>query len=247
MITVNGVIITETQLQAEVGLHASANDPMMSAGHELVLHELLCQRAAELGLAYPDTDPCDAVLAAEVRTPVADDEACRRYYEQNPSKFRLGDLIEIDHILFQLTRGMGAPSLRARAGEVLADLQKAGAHKFSEFAEQYSNCPSAQDGGHLGQIARGDTAPEFEATVFALPADTLVDRLIESRYGFHIVRTGRKVEGRVPLFDEVRPRIAAWLEAASRRRATHQYLQWLVGQAAIDGIAIHGADTPLVQ
>lgn len=247
MITVNGVIITETQLQAEVELHASADDPMMSAGHELVLRELLRQRAAELGLVSSDADPYDAVLQAEVRTPAADEESCRRYYERNPSKFHVGDLIEIDHILFQLTSGVAAPSLRARAGEVLADLQKAGAHKFPEFAAQYSNCPSAQDGGHLGQIARGDTVPEFEAAVFALPADTLIDRLIESRHGFHIVRTGRKEEGRAPPFGEVRPRIAAWLEAASRRRATNQYLQWLVGQAAIEGIAIQGADTPLVQ
>jgi len=56
MISVNGVAIDETRLQAELPRHQHEPDPAQSASHELVLRELLLQRARELGLAQGDAD-----------------------------------------------------------------------------------------------------------------------------------------------------------------------------------------------
>jgi len=248
MIVVNGVSISDTQMQAEMPHHQSEADPVQSAGQELVLRELLLQRARELGLEQDDPEALiQSVLAAEVKTPVADEASCRRYYEQNTDRFISGTLIEVWHILFQLTPRVDPQRLRARAGEVLQELHRAPAETFADFARQYSNCMSAQEGGRLGDIGRGETLPEFEQAVFAMPAHTLLDRLVQTRHGFHIVRTGRKVDGTLMAFDDVHARIAAWLSQASERRATHQYLQWLVGQARIEGLEISGADSPLLQ
>lgn len=248
MIVVNGVSINDTQMQAEMARHQDEADPAQSAGQELVLRELLLQRARELGLEQDDPDAAiQAVLAAEVKTPVADEASCRRYYEQNTNRFISGTLIEVWHILFQLTPRVDPQRLRARAGEVLQEVHRAPAEVFADFARQYSNCMSAQEGGRLGDIGRGETLPEFEQTVFAMPAHTLLDHLVQTRHGFHIVRTGRKVDGTLMAFDDVHARVAAWLSQASERRATHQYLQWLVGQARIEGLEISGADSPLLQ
>lgn len=248
MIVVNGVSISETQMEAEIARHQDETDPAQSAGHELVLRELLLQRARELDLAGGDDEAAiQAVLAAEIKVPVADEASCRRYYEQNSDRFVSGTLVEVWHILFQLTPRVDPQRLRARAGEVLQEVHRAPAQDFADYARQYSNCMSAQEGGRLGDIGRGETLPEFEQTVFAMPAHTLLDRLVQTRHGFHIVRTGRKVDGTLMAFDEVHARIAAWLSQASERRATHQYLQWLVGQARIDGLEISGADSPLLQ
>ena len=80
MITVNGSVITEDQLLDEVTRHESEPDPMISAGHELVLRELLKQRARELGIEAPnDESAAQAVLAREVESPRADLDACRRF------------------------------------------------------------------------------------------------------------------------------------------------------------------------
>lgn len=248
MITVNDITITEAQLEAEVVRHHDAEDPMMEAAHELVLRELLLQKARELEVPGDDEEAAiQAVLQAEVATPVADDAACRRYYEQHPERFRTGELVEVAHILFQLTSGIDAQALRAKAVQILNELHHAGAARFGEFARQYSNCPSSAGDGQLGQVGRGDTVPEFEQAVFAMPAHTLGERLVETRFGFHIVRTGNKAEGSIQPYEAVQRHIAEWLEAASRERATHQYLQWLVGQAKISGVPMEGAATPLVQ
>src|SRR3546814_3671774 len=132
--------------------------------------------------------------------------------------------------------------LRPLAGEVLNGLLAAGGTDFSDFARRYSNCPSGRDGGALGLISRGETVPEFEKPVFEMPAHTLIHRLIETRYGFHIVKTGTVTQGYATAFDNVQSSIAAWLEQASRRRATHQYLEQLVGKAAITGIPMHRSE-----
>lgn len=248
MISVNGIAIDEARLQAELPRHQDEADPLQSAGRELVLRELLLQRARALGLAGHDEEAAvRAVLAAEVRTPEADEAACRRYYEQHPAQFLSGALVEVWHILFQLTPRVNPQQLRARAGEILQQLHGAAPGAFADFARQYSNCPSAQQGGRLGDVSRGATVPEFEQVVFAMPAHTLLDRLVQTRHGFHIVRSGRKVEGAPMAFEDVHARIAGWLAQASERRATHQYLRWLVGQARIEGLDMPGADSPLLQ
>lgn len=248
MISVNGIAIDDDRLQAEIPRHQAEADPEQSAGHELVLRELLLQRARTVGVAQDNDDASvRAVLAAEVHTPQADEAACRRYYEQHAAQFLSGALVEVWHILFQLTPRVDVQRLRARAGEVLQEVHRAPLDAFADFARQYSNCLSAQEGGRLGDVGRGDTLPEFEQAVFAMPAHTLLDHLVQTRHGFHIVRTGRKVEGSLMPFDAVHARVAAWLAQASERRATHQYLQWLVGQARIEGLDMAGADSPLLQ
>jgi peptidyl-prolyl cis-trans isomerase C len=247
-ISVNGVPIPDERVRAAAPGHEDDRGALREAGHELVLRELLRQRALALGIDAPDPGTlAQAVFDAEVSSPGADADACLRFYEQHPLQFREGDSVEASHILFQLTPRVDVFRLRARGGEILDELIRAGDDKFPEFAARYSNCPSGKDGGSLGRLRRGDTVPEFEKPVFEMPAWTLATRLIETRYGFHIVRTGHVEQGHALPFEQVRDSIAAWLEHASRRRAMHQYLRQLVGQADIRGIHMDGDDSPLTQ
>lgn len=248
MITVNDVTITESDILSQAAQHEGEPNPRLAAGQELVLRELIRQRACELELSIDgDQARLDQVLAHDVRTPQADEASCRRYYEQHPDEFREGDQVQAWHILFQATSGMDVQRLRARANLILAELHGKGVGHFASYARRYSNCPTGAEGGALGALTRGETAPEFERVVFALPAHHLAGELIQTRFGFHIVRTGDKVEGHLLPFDEVSDRLAGWLEESSYRRAVHQYLQQLVGGARVNGIPMQGAESPLVQ
>ncbi|MFA7436781.1 peptidylprolyl isomerase [Castellaniella sp.] len=248
MITVNDITITEDQVLAQSRLHGQEPNPRLSAGQELVLRELIRQRAQDLGLeADCDASLLAAVLAHDVHTPQADEASCRRYFEQHPDEFREGDVVEAWHILFQVTSGLDVQKLRGRATSILADLHRQGLGEFAAFARRYSNCPTGAKGGGLGELRRGEMVPEFEKAVFALPEFSLGGELVETRFGFHIVRIGHKIEGRALAFEAVHDSLAAWLEESSYRRAVHQYLQQLVGGAHISGIPMQGADSPLVQ
>ncbi|MFA5662814.1 peptidylprolyl isomerase [Castellaniella sp.] len=248
MITVNDARITEAQIVAQARLHAQEANPRLAAGQELVLRELIRQRAQDLDLfADNDESLLSAVLAHDVQTPRADEASCRRYFDQHPDEFREGDVVEAWHILFQVTSGLDVQKLRGRATSILADLHRQGLGEFSAFAQRYSNCPTGTRGGGLGELRRGEMVPEFEKAVFALPEFSLGGELVETRFGFHIVRIGHRIEGRALAFDEVHENLAGWLEESSYRRAVHQYLQQLVGGARISGIPMQGADSPLVQ
>jgi peptidyl-prolyl cis-trans isomerase C len=52
--------------------------------------------------------------------------------------------------------------------------------KFAAVARELSNCPSGQQGGNLGQIARGDTVPEFEQAIFRLGANAILRHLVKT-------------------------------------------------------------------
>ena len=110
-----------------------------------------------------------------------------------------------------------------------------------------SACPSSNDGGRLGQVAAGDTTPEFEAALQSLEAGEICPDVVRTRYGVHVVRLDRKVDGAVLPFEQVHERIASYLEASSSRRAAAQYVSLLAGQAVISGFDIAGATSPLVQ
>lgn len=241
-VTVNGVELTDADMEQELPLHADAPNPMRAATTALVLRRVLLDEAARQGLdPASEDDAIGALLARHAPAPEADEAACRRYYQANPQRFIVGELIEADHILFQVTPGVNLDMLRAHASAVLADLL-ADPSTFAEVARRQSNCPSAAVGGNLGQLGRGDTVPEFEKAVFALPAGGLLPQVLETRHGLHVVRVTRRIEGRLLPFEQVHESIASALTAASRDTAWRQYARLLVERADVQGIDLGGAE-----
>lgn len=241
-VTINGVELTDADMEQELPLHADASNPMRAATTALVLRRVLRDEATRQGLDLASEDDAIGVLLERhAPAPEADEAACRRYYQANPQRFIVGELIEADHILFQVTPGVNLDMLRAHAGAVLADLL-ADPSGFAEVARRQSNCPSATVGGNLGQLGRGDTVPEFEKAVFALPAGGLLPQVLETRHGLHIVRVTRRIEGRLLPFEQVRESIASALAAASRDTAWRQYARLLVARADVRGIDLGAAE-----
>lgn len=246
-VIVNGKEFSDADMEAELPSHRDAPHPMRRAMTALVLRQVLRDEAKQLGLpTESDEVIIDALASSALRVPVATEADCRRHYLQHPEHFTVGELVEADHILFQVTERVDLDALRARAQSVL-DAVLADPTRFAEHAAACSNCPSGEVGGNLGQLSRGATAPEFEKVVFAMPADTLLPHLLETRFGLHIVRVGRRVDGSLLPFEHVAASIAAALGAAARNVAWRQYLSVLVGRAKIEGIVLEGADSPLVQ
>lgn len=246
-ISVNGVDVADREIEAELAHHQQADNPVQAAVHEVILRRVLLQEAAALGIQADDEDDrIEALFAQEVKVPLADDEACLRYYMSQPERFRSGDLVEARHILFQVTPSAPLDMLRQTAELILAELQ-ARPERFEELAGQYSNCPSGAIGGNLGQLGRGACVPEFEDLLFRLQEGELAGRLLETRFGLHIVQVKRRVAGAVIPFATVRAQIADELQRQAWQRALHQYLHILVGRAGIEGITLEGAQSPLVQ
>lgn len=250
-VIVNGYELTDADMERELPQHQDAPDAVKSAMTALVLRRVLLDEARQLGLQTPDGAGdedalIDVLLQQEVKVPTPGREECQRQYQAYPERFKVGELVEASHILFQVTPAVDLDALRVHAGVVLADLLD-NPQNFAASAKVNSNCPSGEVGGSLGQIGRGDTVPEFEQALFAAEAGSIVPKLVETRFGLHIIQLGRKAEGRPLPFEEIESSIAAAMHKASHDHALRQYLQLLIGRAKISGVDLQGADSPLVQ
>jgi len=261
-IFVNGTEITLEAIQQEVQNHEAETpkEAYLNAARALVVRELLLQKADGLKLvADPMADaqgrletPEDAkvrqLLEQEVDIPRAGEEECQRYFDQHNDKFSSETIYEARHIL--LAGALEDPIAR-RKGQVKAaqiiESVKESPERFSEFAKEFSQCPSAKEGGNLGQLTKGQTVPEFETVLFELEEGQMSPTPVPTPFGYHVIQLDRIIEGRQLPFDHVKAKIAAFLEASSFSRAVAQYIGILAGEAEIKGIQIDGADSPLVQ
>jgi peptidyl-prolyl cis-trans isomerase C len=255
-VQVNGVAIPRDLISREAQHHPSRNpaEAWQAAARALAVRELLLQEARRLevseepmadGAGRRETDDEAAIrtlVAQEVQTPQADTATCRRYYEQNRERFRSSDIYEAAHILFAASKADARSYAQARAAaEVTLAVLRERPEQFAELAKAHSACASASQGGNLGQIAAGQTTPEFEQALFALEPGAIGPQPVATRYGFHIVRLDRKHEGRELPFELVANRIAEYLQESVQRRALAQYIARLATAARIEGIDLAGA------
>jgi peptidyl-prolyl cis-trans isomerase C len=256
-VTVNGVTIPRAAIAREVQHHPAPKpiEAWQAAARALVVRELLLQEARRLELEPAPLADADgrretdeealirALYEREVATPEPDEASCRHYYEQNRKAFRSATLYEASHILFAARHDCAEEfaAARAQAEAALVELAQA-PHRFEEFARACSACPSAANGGRLGQIAPGDTTPEFERALIDLAPGATTREPVATRYGLHIIRLERRIEGRDLPFELVADRIADYLRESVRRRATAQYIARLAARADIAGIALAGTD-----
>ncbi len=260
-VIVNGVAIPRKAIAAEVQNFPAANPgaSWRAATEALVIRELLLQEARRLGIALTQRRDRDgrceteedalvrALLERQITVPEADEATLRRFYDNNLHRFVSAPLYEADHILIAARRDDAAGFAAARdKAAALATILAADPDRFAALARAHSTCPSAGVGGNLGQIGPGETTLEFEAALAALPVGA-VSGPVETRYGVHLIRLRRRIEGRQLPFEAVRERIAVYLDDHVRRQASAQYLALLVGRADIQGIVLAGADSPLVQ
>lgn len=248
-IIVNGVSIPDAIVFAEMQHHPARTTEAAQrcAAEALVIREVLRQRARAKGLGDRD-DAVDALLAQEIVLPEPDEETCRRYYENNRARFRSPDLLEVEHILIAADPEDQAEREAAREkAKLLIGRIETAPDSFAALAAEHSACPSKANGGHLGQVTRGSTVPEFETFLFSLDEGELCAEPVPSRYGFHVVRLLRRAYGRELPFESVKDRIAGYLGESVWRRAVRQYIQIALGAARIEGIDMAAASTPLVQ
>lgn len=216
------------------------------------VHELLRQRAQALDLLAEDADgdamqaAIEQLLAREVSVPEPTPEECRRYYDAHSERYRSGELVHARHILFQVTPATPVPTIRAVAEAMLKELRAQPA-LFEARARDKSNCPSGAQGGQLGQLARGATVPEFDKALFEGEELGVLPRLVNTRYGFHIVAVDQRIPGEQLPFEAVAERVARELRNAAERQALGQYVRVLAGQAELQGVELDAVGSPLVQ
>jgi peptidyl-prolyl cis-trans isomerase D len=154
-------------------------------------------------------------LAAVSKGITVNEADLKSYYEQNA--LRLGGQEErrASHILIAVPKGAAQADkdkAKAKAEELLAQVKK-NPDSFAEVAKKNSQDPgSAAQGGDLDFFARGAMTKPFEDAAFALKAKGEISPLVETEFGYHIIKLTDLKGGQPKPFEELRPQIEAELK-----------------------------------
>lgn len=149
--------------------------------------------------------------AEALQSQVGVDEAeIRKYYEEHQPEFGTQEQRQATHILISVTpqaSNADQQAAKAKAEQVL-QLVKQSPTKFADLARQYSQDPgSAANGGDLGMFGRGMMVKSFDESVFNLKVGE-ISGLVQSDFGYHIIKLLAVSSAKVSPLDEVRNTIA---------------------------------------
>ena len=257
-IFVNGVAIAETAIGQEAQNHSAATgaEARAAAARALVIRELLLQRAHTLQLTPAQTcdgegreETADEALirqVLELEAPPAEprEAECRRVYEAGALRFTSPELYEASHILFAPADDGADSWARAHAQAHEAIMAMVAGADFGEWARTRSACPTAGQGGSLGQLKRGDLAAEIESALMSLEPGKVGQEPVRTRHGWHVIRLERIVAAKRLPFELVESRIKNALRARAWAAASARYVAALAAAAEIEGLALSfGAQT----
>lgn len=250
-VLVGGREIPEAAIAAEAQHHPApdAASARVAAARALAVRQLLLDEAErqdiaavtahdESGRSLAEDDArIEALLAQELTIPEADEQTCRRYYERHRARFVSPALVEAAHILIaadpadSFATGLATGDARTLIRKLEQEPQR-----FAELARSHSACPSREQGGNLGQVQPGQMVQPFEEALFALGEQALCPNPVRTRFGVHVIRSGRRVEARQLPFEAVNRTIADYLAEAAYRSALAQYIARLAQEAGVEGI-----------
>lgn len=129
------------------------------------------------------------------------DEELLEYYNENKESFLEPEQVHARHILVETEE---------EANNLLLQL-KEGLTDFAELAKEKSVGPSAPSGGDLGFFAKGQMVKEFEDAAFSLEPGE-ISEVVQSQFGYHIIKCEEKKEEYSPTFEEAKERISDTLK-----------------------------------
>jgi len=157
------------------------------------------------------------------------------FYSKNPDQFKQPERVRASHILIMVPKGSddaAKTAARTKAADILKDV-KAG-KDFAALAKQHSQDPgSAPKGGDLGFFQQGQMVGPFNDVAFKLTPGQVSD-LVETEFGFHIIKVAEKQAARTVPLDEVRPQLEQYLERTNREQQTDAFVNGLKTKGKIE-------------
>jgi peptidyl-prolyl cis-trans isomerase C len=165
---------------------------------------------------------------------VVNPEEVKAFYDGNPDVFKTPEMVRASHILVKVDKAASGEE-KAKALAKIKAIQeriKSG-EDFAKVAKEVSDCPSKDDGGDLNFFHKGQMVPPFEKAAFSLKPGETSD-IVETEFGYHIIRLTDKKEAGTMSFDEVKPRIEQQLRAEKMSQEYHKYVETLKSKAKIE-------------
>jgi peptidyl-prolyl cis-trans isomerase C len=197
------------------------------AGMDLTEEEVRVQ--IQRGLAIREL--IDQKVANKV---VITDEETKAYYTGNPQLFKQPEQVKASHILIKV-EPTADEAKKAEARKKIKEVQqklKSGGD-FAELAKEYSEGPSGARGGDLGFFKRGQMVKPFEDVAFAMKTNEVSD-LVETRFGYHLIKVYDKKPEQTLAYADVKEKIAQRLKQEKVEKDATRYVENLKKGAKVE-------------
>lgn len=156
----------------------------------------------------------------------------RLFYEMHSDRFESPELRTARHILITINPDYIENTRVAATSrmQVIAERLSGRGNRFHDIARRYSECPTAMDGGKLGEVRKGTLYPELDAELFRME-EGKVSGIVESEVGLHLLLCEKIKPAKRSPFSKVAPKIRAILEDRRRRNCQKTWLAELEGEA----------------
>ncbi len=149
------------------------------------------------------------------------------FYEMHHDRFEQPETRMARHILITINDDFSENTEVESRKKITEIATKLGGrtNRFPQFAREHSECPTAMEGGKLGEVKRGQLYPELDEMLFNM-AENEISEVVESEMGFHILYCEQvKAAKRIP-YNKVKTKISEILLERNRRNCQKA---WLAG------------------
>jgi EpsD family peptidyl-prolyl cis-trans isomerase len=173
----------------------------------------------------------DRYVRDVVAAPIVTEKDIREYYAAHPADFATPEKVHVRHIVVGITNVGPAPKTKSQALERIsaiaselhaqdaataqanpdpATMAKLRMAHFMDAAKKYSEDASAESGGDLGWVTKGQLDSDFEAVAWNLKPG-VVSGVVLTKFGYHlIIVEGRQAPGTEP-FEAVKSGVREYL------------------------------------
>lgn len=185
------------------------------------------------------------------------DADARKYYDSNIDKFKHDEQVRASHILISSdllkiiqqikakNKDISATDMNAKVEKIQAEQKakaeailkevKANPDNFEKIATQKSEDKgSAVRGGELGFFSKDAMVPEFSKAAFAMKPNTISEELVQTSYGYHIIKVTDRIEPGITPFEKVKEEIKFYLETEEQVKVLKNLVDGLMKTAKIE-------------
>jgi peptidyl-prolyl cis-trans isomerase C len=162
------------------------------------------------------------------------EEEIKAYYDKNSNLFKKPEQVRASHILIKVEPGASEKN-KAKARQKIEKIRQrlVKGEDFGALAKEFSQCPSSAKGGDLNFFGKRQMAKPFEDAAFALKVGEL-SGVVETRFGYHLIKVTDKKPGGTLSYDEMRDRIRKNLMREKIRLEVSKYVLELKKTANIE-------------
>ena len=155
-------------------------------------------------------------------------------FEKNKDKLNVDEQVSAAHILISVPENADEAQKKA-AKEKADELRKKAlaGEDFAKLAKENSHdTTSVARGGNLGYFEKGVMVEEFEKAVFSLKKDQ-ISNVVETKYGYHIIKLLDKKAARKLDYEEVASGIARFIANSKKNEKLEKFVEKLRETAKI--------------